>query len=136
MKKKITYFLKNYVASLFTYFEKIFAISKFLLLSVYFKVLRPLYFICLKYYYFLKIFNVCPIMKVNCRDLYYFILNVKCTQLQYCSKIFILQFFKQIKLCLCFLFKKNFYLQKCLCHVYVYAMAVTCTEHLMCSHIC
>ena len=29
VKKKITYFLKNYVASLFTFFEKVFAIFKF-----------------------------------------------------------------------------------------------------------
>ena len=29
VKKKITYFLKNYVASLFTFFEKVFAVGKF-----------------------------------------------------------------------------------------------------------
>ena len=29
MKKKITYFLKNYVGSLFTFFEKVFAICEF-----------------------------------------------------------------------------------------------------------
>ena len=29
VKKKITYFLKNYVASVFTFFEKVFAINKF-----------------------------------------------------------------------------------------------------------
>ena len=30
VKKKITYFLKNYVGSLFTFFEKVFTICKFL----------------------------------------------------------------------------------------------------------
>ena len=50
VKKKITYFLKNYVASLFTFFEKVFAICKFFTarcLDVRFWDL--LYFICLKF---------------------------------------------------------------------------------------
>ena len=33
-------------------------------------------------------------------------------------------------------FSKKKFISKNVCHVYVYAMAVTCTEHLMCSHIC
>ena len=50
VKKKITYFLKNYVASLFTFFEKAFAICKLFntwCLGVRFWDL--LYFICLKF---------------------------------------------------------------------------------------
>ena len=50
LKKKITYFLKNYVASLFTFFEKVFAICKFFTarcLDVRFWDL--LCFICLKF---------------------------------------------------------------------------------------
>ena len=48
--KKITYFLKNHVASLFTLFENVFAICKFLppcCLDV--RFWNPLYFICLKF---------------------------------------------------------------------------------------
>ena len=51
MKKKITYLLKNYVAFLFTIFEKekVFAICKFFCCSVFrFKVLRPFVFYLLE----------------------------------------------------------------------------------------
>ena len=50
VKMKITYFLKNYVASLFTFFEKVIAICKFYTtwcLDV--RFLDLLYFICLKF---------------------------------------------------------------------------------------
>ena len=45
VKKKITFFLKNYVASLFTIFEKVFAICKFFYRSMFrCNVLRPFVF--------------------------------------------------------------------------------------------
>ena len=50
MKKKITYFLKNYVASIFTFFIKVFAICNYFTtwcLDVRFRDL--LFFICLKF---------------------------------------------------------------------------------------
>ena len=50
LKKKITYFLKTYVASLSTFFEKVFAVSKFFTaqcLDV--RCWDFLYFICLKF---------------------------------------------------------------------------------------
>ena len=61
-----------------------------------------------------KIFNIGLTTKVNSREFCVFILDVKCTELQYCYKIFILQFLKQIKLYFnLFLFKfltsKNVY---------------------------
>ena len=59
-----------------------------------------------------KIFNIGSTTKVNSREFCVFILDVKCTELQYAKKLFVSQFFKQIELCLClFLFKKkNFFL--------------------------
>ena len=50
VKKKITYFLKNYVASLFTFFEKVFAIFRFFTARCLDERFRDLlYFICLKF---------------------------------------------------------------------------------------
>ena len=57
VKKKITYFLKSYVASLSTFFEKVFAISKFftaLCLDV--RCWDFLYFICLSSVHSIGIF--------------------------------------------------------------------------------
>ena len=50
VKRKITYFLKNYVASLFTFLEKVFAICKFFTaLCLHVRFWDLLYFICLKF---------------------------------------------------------------------------------------
>ena len=108
VKKKIIWFLKNDVASLFTFFEKVLEICTFftdLCLDVRFWDL--LYLICLKFNHFffavrkcvnlvvifnkerdlyktaklclLKIFILCWTTKVNCHEFYCFILNVKWT---------------------------------------------------------
>ena len=118
LQNKITYFLKKHVASLFTFFEKVFAICIFYtarFLDVRFWDL--LYFIRLKfspqYWYLLlrrekmcwfssyfkqgkgrnfcsifrksqnlclhKIFETGSTTLVNCREFYFFILDVKCT---------------------------------------------------------
>ena len=44
LKEKITHSLKNYVAFLFTFFEKVFAISKFLTTVFRCNVLKPFVF--------------------------------------------------------------------------------------------
>ena len=113
VKKKIAYFLKNYVASLFIFFEKVFAICKLFTarcLDVTFSDF--LCSICLRlnpqYWYVAdlvvilnkareetfaaslqklclhKTFSIGWTTKPVCREFYFFIFQVKCPWLQYC----------------------------------------------------
>ena len=111
VKKEITHILKNFVTSLFTFFEKFFAICKFFTAQC--LDVRFLYFTCLKfnpqYRYLLlckehvcwfgegkgrnfcciftksqklclhKMFAIGSTMKINCREFYFFKLDLKCT---------------------------------------------------------
>ena len=113
-KKKITYFLKKHVTSLFTFLQKVFAICKFFTLVFYGPFLFYLFEVQSTVLYLLrrekiidlvvifkgtifcriftksqkscshKIFNIGSSTKVNCHEFYFFILNMQCTKLQYC----------------------------------------------------
>ena len=114
--KKKTFFLKNYVASLFTFFEKVFPICKFFTawcLDVRFWDL--LYFICLKFKHSIGIFFFA---ERKCVDLVVIFIKGR----NFCGI-----FTKSQKLCIhkirtdqtsrclfLFFFKKNLHLKKCL----------------------
>ena len=84
--------------------------------------------VCIKY---LRLGQPLKLIAVNFTILY----SMQNAQnFNFTKNLFISQFFEQIKLCLsCFLFKSFFHLKKCLCHVYVNAMALTWTVNLACS---
>ena len=175
VKKKKTYFLKYYVAFLFAFFEKVFAISKFSTarclaerfrdmcilfvwssvygidiflfagrkcvdLVVIFNKGREEHFavslqnrkdcVCIKY---LILVRPRKLIAVNF-TLLYSIQNVHNSSIA--KKLFISQFFEQIKLwvCLSFFQKKLFSPQEMF--MSVYTMVLTWTVHLTCSRIC
>ena len=101
LKKKISYFLKNCVASLFIFLEKVFAICKFFTawcfetfcilfiwssihsIGIFFAgrkcvdlvvIFNNVFHLCLH-----KIFNIVSTTKVNYREFYFFILDLKRT---------------------------------------------------------
>ena len=152
--------MKNYVASLFTFFKKVFGFCKFFTarcLDVRFWDL--LYFICLKfnpqYWYLLlrreKCVDSVVIFNKWREETFAVSYNIAKAALQYlklvpprkltssiAKKIFISQFFEEIKLCLYLLLfkKKKFHQKKCLCHIHIYAMTLIWIVHLTCWRIC
>ena len=131
MKKK-TFSLKNYVASLFTFFWKSLSnLQIFYRLVFRCKVLRPFIFylfeVQTQYWYLL----LCREKMCWSSSYFYqgeetFAVSLQNHKSCVCIK------YEQIKLrvvCFFFLKKKKIFTSKSVCHVYVYAMALTWTYH-------
>ena len=177
VKKNITYFLKNYVSSLFTFSKKVYNLQIFYHLVFRCKVLRPVVF----YLFEVQSKVVASSSQVGeCVDsLVIFnkgreetfmasLQNCKsCVCIKYLTLVrprklipWVLRFYTRCKMHRtpvllkkyiavilqllnrsnfafdCFFSQKFVHLKKILCHVFVYAMALTWTVHLMYSRIC